>query len=141
MITLTDEISTFFSLASLQATYWNMYMGVVLAFLAFMANNWERQKQIVMTVLLGGGMFVFFTVNGYQVYVLQERANLHRDAIYEHVLKNKNQIATEFSTIYLNKSRVPSALVVLTLHATIDVSLFALLLLNYRRTSRKSVAP
>ena len=132
MYKLTDAISSAASLATLQATYINIYMGVVLAFLAFMLNNWDKKKHPAAVAFLTSGMTLFFLANAYQLYVNQERANQLRLAIYRMAQNNMSSIPPELQTVFSYAPSLPSGLVLLALHAVVDVALIGLLWFNYR---------
>ena len=130
---LTDAILSLWGAVSVQATYWHVYLAVILAFLAFMVNNWSKPKHLVAVAGLAAGMVVFFAASCYQISVLQDRANQWRLAIYQYVGSHKDRIQPEFLAIYSIEPSVPPAWTVATLHLLVDIALLALLTYNYRR--------
>ena len=130
---LTDAILSLWGAVSVQATYWHVYLAVILAFLAFMMNNWSKPKHSVAVAGLAAGMVFFFAASCYQIYVLQDRANQWRVAIYQYVGSHKGSIQPEFLAIYSIEPSVPPAWAVAALHLLVDIALLALLAYNYRR--------
>lgn len=134
MYKFTDAISSAASLASLQATYINIYMGVVLAFLAFMLNNWEKKKSLPAVAFLTAGMSFFFLANAYQLYVNQERANRLRVAIYQMAQDHMSSLPPELQPVFSYAPDLPTGWALVALHAMIDFALLGLLLFNFRLT-------
>jgi hypothetical protein len=138
MLQLADVITNLSNYSALQSTYWNMYMGVVLAFLALMLESWGKKRPIVTTLFLGIGLSIFFLSNGYEISIQQQRINERQVAIYNYVLKNKDKIPPEFSSLYSEKPTPPPVWSIVALHFVIDFSLIALLIFNDRNANQNA---
>ncbi len=137
MYKLTDAMSHIFSLSSLQATYWNMYMGVIFAFLAFLLNNWDKKKHPAPLFFLGVGLLLFFASNCRELAVIQGRANARREAVYAYVTAHSGDVPSEFLAFLSERPTPPQVWLVVVLHVVVDLSLLALLAFNYWSTNRK----
>ena len=128
---LTDAILSLWGAVSVQATYWHVYLAVVLAFLAFMVNNWSKPKHKTAVGGLALGMIIFFAASCYEIYILQDRANQWRQAIYQYVLAHQEHIEPVFLAVYAIEPSLPPAWGVAALHIVLDLALLALLAYNY----------
>ena len=138
MYKLTDAISNISGLSSLQATYWNMYMGVIFAFLAFLLNNWDKRKHPLPVLFLGVGMLLFFASNCRELTLIQEHANARRHAVHSYVVAHPSEIPTEFLAALGDAPASPAIWAVTTLHIVVDACLLALLAYNYWSTTRNA---
>ena len=140
MYKVTDAISNISSLASLQAMYWNMYMGVIFAFLAFLLNNWDKKKHPLPMLFLGVGMLLFFASNCRELALIQEHVNARRYAVHSYVLAHPSEIPIEFLAALGDAPASPPIWSVTALHVVVDACLLALLAYNYWYTTRKATA-
>lgn len=135
MYKLADILSSLTAVASLQATYWNIYMGTILAILAFLLNNWDKPKHPLAVSFLASGLATFFASNCFQIYALQKRYNQGLAATIEYARKNADQISAEFFSFLVDRPPAPSAFLILALHLVIDSCVIGIVIFNYRRTS------
>lgn len=138
---LTDAILNLWGAVSVQATYWHVYLAVVLAFLAFLVNNWSKPKHKVAVAGLAVGMIVFFAASCYEICLLQDRANHWRLAIHQYVGAHRDKVPPEFVAIYSAQPQVPPTWAVAALHLTADFGLLGLLAYNYRRVRVQPEVP
>jgi hypothetical protein len=133
MYKLTDALSNMASIASLQASYWNMYMGVLLAFLTFLLNSWDKEKNRLAVTFLAMGLCAFFISNLSQIYGLQERYDTALIASIEFAKANADQIPPEFLGFLVNRPSMRTAPYLALVHVIVDLGLIGLLVFNYRR--------
>jgi hypothetical protein len=134
MYKLTDALSSMASISALQASYWNMYMGVLLAFLTFLLNSWEKEKNRLAVTFLGIGLCAFFISNLSQIYGLQERYDAALIASIEFAKANADQIPSEFLGFLVNRPSMRTAPYLALVHVIVDLGLIGLLVFNYRRS-------
>jgi len=133
MYKLTDVLSNMASMASLQATYWNMYMGVTLAYLTFLLSNWEKKKNRIAVTFLGMGLCIFFVSNLLQIYGLQERYDDALTSAIQYTAANADQVPSEFLNFLVKRPSMRTAPILAAIHAAVDLGLIGLLVFNYRQ--------
>lgn len=141
MYKLTDALSNLASISALQATYWNMYMGVILAFLTFLLNSWDKKKNRLAVTFLGMGLSIFFVSNLAQIYGLQERYDSGLIASIEYTKAIAKQIPSEFLSFLADRPNMRTAPYLAAVHIAVDLCLIGLLIYNYRHVKASPATP
>ncbi|EKF9485055.1 hypothetical protein O1C26_003422 [Vibrio cholerae] len=131
MFTITDVFNRMHAMASVQATYWEVYAVVTLAIVTYTGSIWGRKRPVQLYIFLASSYLIFALSNAVEIYHLQLAIENAARAIESYTASNVDKVDPHFLPV-TNNIFVPSTGVVVGMHVILDVIVLFVILSAFR---------
>ncbi len=131
IFTLNDAIRMFTEVNASQKMYWNIYVSVTLAVLAFIGTNYAKRQSRTMFIYIALGYLIFVVANAFEIYLIQKRIVVISHSIINYVAAHQASIDKNLLPVF-DGFPILNPMLVLLFHLTVGVITLALIAQAFR---------